>query len=68
MPVVVLGVTGCIGAYKACEVVRGLDRAGCAVLVEVAVRNPILQLRGFNSAEEFAERQRAAIAADEQGD
>ncbi|MEW5786527.1 MAG: HPr(Ser) kinase/phosphatase [Pseudomonadota bacterium] len=35
-----------------------------AVLVEVAVRNHILKLRGFNSAEEFAERQRAAIAAD----
>ncbi len=29
-----------------------------AVLVEVAVRNHILRLRGFNSAEEFAERQR----------
>jgi HPr kinase/phosphorylase len=34
-----------------------------AVLVEVAVRNHILKLSGFNSAEEFAERQRAAIAA-----
>jgi HPr kinase/phosphorylase len=34
-----------------------------AVLVEVAVRNHILKLRGFNSSEEFAERQRAAIAA-----
>ena len=34
-----------------------------AVLVEVAVRNHILKLRGFNSAEEFADRQRAAIAA-----
>lgn len=34
-----------------------------AVLVEVAVRNHILRLRGFNSAEEFAERQRVAIAA-----
>ena len=34
-----------------------------AVLVEVAVRNHILKLRGFNSAEEFAERQRVAIAA-----
>ncbi len=34
-----------------------------AVLVEVAVRNHILKLRGFNSAEEFSERQRAAIAA-----
>lgn len=32
-----------------------------AVLVEVAVRNHILRLRGFNSAEEFAERQRMAI-------
>jgi HPr kinase/phosphorylase len=29
-----------------------------AVLVEVAVRNHILRLRGFNSAEEFVERQR----------
>ncbi len=35
-----------------------------AVLVEVAVRNHILKLRGFNSSEEFAERQRVAIAAD----
>lgn len=35
-----------------------------AVLVEVAVRNHILKLRGFNSAEEFSARQRAAIAAD----
>lgn len=34
-----------------------------AVLVEVAVRNHILKLRGFNSAEEFADRQRAALAA-----
>ncbi len=34
-----------------------------AVLVEVAVRNHILRLRGFNGAEEFAERQRAAITA-----
>ena len=30
---VVLGVTGCIGAYKACEVVRGLDTAGAEVQV-----------------------------------
>jgi len=37
-----------------------------AVLVEVAVRNHILKLRGFNSAQEFSERQRAAIAADGQ--
>lgn len=34
-----------------------------AVLVEVAVRNHILKLRGFNSSAEFADRQRAAIAA-----
>jgi HPr kinase/phosphorylase len=33
-----------------------------AVLVEVAVRNHILKLRGINSSEEFIERQRAAIA------
>lgn len=32
-----------------------------AVLVEVAVRNHILRLRGFNSAEEFADRQRAMM-------
>jgi HPr kinase/phosphorylase len=37
-----------------------------AVLVEVAVRNHILKLRGFHSAQEFSERQRAAIAADGQ--
>lgn len=37
-----------------------------AVLVEVAVRNHILKLRGFDSVQEFTERQRAAIAADEQ--
>ncbi len=30
---VALGVSGGIAAYKACEVVRGLDRAGCAVQV-----------------------------------
>lgn len=30
---VVLGVTGCIAAYKACEVVRGLQRAGVQVRV-----------------------------------
>lgn len=35
-----------------------------AVLVEVAVRNHILKLRGFDSALEFSERQRIAIAAD----
>lgn len=34
-----------------------------AVLVEVAVLNHILRQRGINSAEEFAERQRGAIAA-----
>jgi HPr kinase/phosphorylase len=32
-----------------------------AVLVEVAVRNHILRLRGFNSSEEFVERQRALM-------
>ncbi|OYY94215.1 MAG: HPr kinase/phosphorylase [Hydrogenophilales bacterium 28-61-23] len=37
-----------------------------AVLVEVAVRNHILKLRGFNSSDEFSDRQRAAIAADGQ--
>lgn len=30
---VLLGVTGCIAAYKACEVVRGLQRAGVRVKV-----------------------------------
>ena len=33
MPVVVLGVTGCIGAYKACEVLRELQRRGVEVRV-----------------------------------
>jgi phosphopantothenoylcysteine decarboxylase / phosphopantothenate---cysteine ligase len=32
-PTVVLGVTGCIAAYKACELVRMLQRAGCRVKV-----------------------------------
>ena len=33
-----------------------------AVLVEVAVRNHILKLRGINPSLEFIDRQRAAIA------
>lgn len=33
MSVVVLGVTGCIGAYKACEVLRELQRRGVEVRV-----------------------------------
>lgn len=33
MPTVVLGVTGCIGAYKACEVLRELQRRGADVHV-----------------------------------
>jgi phosphopantothenoylcysteine decarboxylase / phosphopantothenate---cysteine ligase len=33
MPTVVLGVTGCIGAYKACEVLRELQRRGVDVHV-----------------------------------
>ena len=33
MPVVVLGVTGCIGAYKACEVLRELQRRDAEVRV-----------------------------------
>ncbi len=36
-----------------------------AVLVEVAVRNHILRQRGINSADQFAERQREAIALDQ---
>ena len=32
-PVVVLGVTGCIAAYKACELARALMRAGCRVKI-----------------------------------
>lgn len=32
-PLVVLGVTGCIAAYKACELARTLMRAGCRVRV-----------------------------------
>ena len=30
---VLLGVTGCIGAYKAAEILRGLQRAGAKVRV-----------------------------------
>ena len=30
---VLLGVTGCVAAYKACEVVRGLQKAGLRVKV-----------------------------------
>jgi phosphopantothenoylcysteine decarboxylase / phosphopantothenate---cysteine ligase len=33
MATVVLGVTGCIGAYKACEVLRGLQKGGVDVRV-----------------------------------
>jgi phosphopantothenoylcysteine decarboxylase/phosphopantothenate--cysteine ligase len=32
-PTVVLGVTGCVAAYKACELARSLMRAGCRVKV-----------------------------------
>lgn len=32
-PTIVVGVTGCIAAYKACELVRVLQRAGCRVKV-----------------------------------
>ncbi len=32
-PTVVLGVTGCIAAYKSCELARALMRAGCRVKV-----------------------------------
>jgi phosphopantothenoylcysteine decarboxylase/phosphopantothenate--cysteine ligase len=41
VPVVVLGVTGCIGAYKACEVLRELQRQGVdvhVVMTEAATR------------------------------
>jgi len=37
VPVVVLGVTGCIGAYKACEVLRELQRRGVDVHVVMTV-------------------------------
>ena len=40
-PLVVLGVTGCIAAYKACELARTLMRAGCrvkVVMTEAATR------------------------------
>ncbi len=33
MPTVLLGVTGCIAAYKACEILRGLQRRGASVRV-----------------------------------
>lgn len=36
-----------------------------AVLLEAAVRNTIMQLRGFNTMEEFMERQRKAMMKDE---
>lgn len=32
-PLVVVGVTGCIAAYKACEIVRELQKGGCHVKV-----------------------------------
>ncbi len=32
-PLVVVGVTGCIAAYKACEIVRELQKGGCRVRV-----------------------------------
>ena len=32
-PCVLVGVTGCIAAYKACEIVRGLQKAGVRVKV-----------------------------------
>jgi HPr kinase/phosphorylase len=35
-----------------------------AVLVEAAVRNTILQLRGINTYEEFVERHRRAMERD----
>lgn len=40
-PTVVLGVTGCIAAYKACELARALQRDGCrvkVVMTEAATR------------------------------
>jgi HPr kinase/phosphorylase len=36
-----------------------------AVLVEAAVRNTILQLRGIDTYEEFSDRQRKAMASDD---
>ena len=41
---IALGVTGGIAAYKACEVVRGLDRAGAEV--QVVPQMPALTERG----------------------
>lgn len=40
-PTIVLGVTGCIAAYKSCELARELQRAGCrvkVVMTEAATR------------------------------
>ena len=40
-PTVVLGVTGCIAAYKACELARTLMKSGCrvkVVMTEAATR------------------------------
>ena len=39
-----------------------------AVLVEAAVRNYILQLRGIDSTGEFVQRQKAALEEDFDGD
>ena len=33
MKTVLVGITGCIAAYKACYIVRGLQKAGCRVKV-----------------------------------
>jgi phosphopantothenoylcysteine decarboxylase/phosphopantothenate--cysteine ligase len=44
MPVVVLGVTGCIAAYKACEVVRELQR--CEVDVHVVMTSSATRFVG----------------------
>jgi phosphopantothenoylcysteine decarboxylase/phosphopantothenate--cysteine ligase len=44
VPVVVLGVTGCIAAYKACEVVRELQR--CEVDVHVVMTSSATRFVG----------------------
>jgi HPr kinase/phosphorylase len=46
-------------------VVQVVAGRNIAVLVEAAVRNTILQLRGIDTFAEFAERQRLAMGDDE---
>ena len=44
---------------------RSLPAATLAVLLETAVRNSILQLRGIDSMQEFVNRQQRALLDDD---